>query len=219
MVTKKLRDLILVACFTLVVAAAPALADFIEVGDVGGLPGTAQIITGGGPLNTITGAISAAGDADLFQIFISNPLAFSATTVGSAVFDTQLFLFDAAGLGVFANDDSFATWQSTLPAGDPNGPIAAGLYFLGISAFDLDPVSAGGLIFPSFPFGTVFGPTGPGGALPLSGYQSSGFNTGAYIINLTGAAPVTVPEPATLLLLGSGLLGLGFLRRRKMRLN
>jgi hypothetical protein len=42
----------------------------------------------------------------MYAIYIEDPATFSATTVGGATFDTQLWLFDANGKGVVANDDS-----------------------------------------------------------------------------------------------------------------
>jgi hypothetical protein len=46
---------------------------------------------------------------------------------------------------------------------------------IGISNFDHDPVSAGGLIFPSEPFSQMVGPSGPGGASPITGWTGEGF--------------------------------------------
>ena len=67
---------------------------------------------------------------------------FSATTVGGAGFDTQLFLFDDDGAGVargkVANDDSSGTFQSTLPTAPTpltNGGTLSyppGVYYLAI---------------------------------------------------------------------------------------
>ena len=195
-------------------------ATWSEVGDAGSLPGTAQGTGAGpGPLTSISGTVAASGDADMYQIFISSPGTFSATTVGTpgTLNDTQLFLFDAGGLGIYANDDTSPTFRSTLPAGNANSPTTPGLYYLVISGFDVDPTSSGGEIFDDS-FTGVHGPTGPGGGSPISGY-SGGSGTGTYTINLTGADPsdvAAVPEPTTLALLGSGIAGL-VVRRRLRR--
>jgi hypothetical protein len=194
-------------------------------GDAGDLPATAQVTRGesGVPLTTIIGTIDNPNDVDMFKIIIVDPSRFSATTVGQpgTLFDTQLFLFDANGRGVQANDDVSTTdLRSTLTpfAGVP------GIYYLAISAFNSDPVAPGGLrIFPEPEetiapiFGLPVGPTGPGGGLPVAGWTTGGLSSGTYQIALTGAEfGSSVPEPGTFLLLGLGLAGLaGWFRRRR----
>lgn len=187
-----------------------------EVGDAGELISTAQDTSGSGsgPLTKIDGTITPS-NADMYCIKITG--AFSATTVGGATWDTQLFLFDSAGMGIFANDDSASTFQSTI-----SGAPAPGTYFLAISPFDYDPVSAGGLIFPSSPFSGLYGPTGPGGASPHTGWTGGGGPASAsYSIFLTGVefcdSAHVIPEPATMVLLAPGLAVIGLLRRRRKR--
>jgi hypothetical protein len=199
-------------------SAAPQVnaLPWTEIGNAGDLVGTAQLTTGAGALTSISGTLSTGTDVDMFGIHISSPAAFSATTVGGAGFDTQLFLFNAAGIGIYANDDSVGT-RSTLPAGHANSPTTTGLYYLAISQYNRDPFSSGGLIFPNSPFTGVFGPTGPGGALPVNSWSGSGAR-GTYTITLTGASfsnVATTPEPSSLLLLGSGLATCVAWRRRQ----
>ena len=161
---------------------APAVAEVFF--DAGQLLPDAQVIPTGTP--AITGNLSSGNDVDLFQITLAGGGTFSATTASNL--DSQLFLFDENGLGVFANDDSESTLQATLPAGSPLTPLEAGTYFLAISDFNNDPVSSQGNIFGfSEDFSPLQIPIGPGGGLPLSGFTGSGFGIGGdYAIALTG---------------------------------
>jgi hypothetical protein len=210
----------------LVVQAAPADVVWNEIGDAGQLPATAQVTMAAGdsPLTAIFGTIDTMGpngDVDMFKIRINDPAHFSASTVNAfgTLTDTKLFLFDANGKGVYANDDaSTSTVRSTLPAGLAIGPQTPGFYFLAISAFDRNPVSlpTDDLIFPTFPSTGVFGPTGPGGASPISDWRGGGVFQGTYRIDLTGALAAEIPEPASILLVGMGLAGvLGCYGRRR----
>lgn len=187
---------------------------FTEVDDAGESLSTAQVIpSGASPLESISGTLSGFDDpADLFQIFLTAGQSFFASTVGGADFDTRLFLFDADGSGIYFNDDSSGTLQSTLPANSSFTPTQSGTYYLGISGFDYSPVNAAGdRIFPSladFPvdvpaeniFTGVFGPTGPGGDAPLDRFDGAILNSGgSYMIALAEAE--AVPEPSSILAL------------------
>ncbi len=160
---------------------------FVEIGNAGQTLDTAQNATGaaGGFVSTIVGSLIDANDVDLYQIFLGGGQTFSASTVGGASFDTQLFLFDAEGRGVYANDDASSTLQSTLPAGSAFTPTNPGIYYLGISSFNNDPVSANGTIFLGSPT-EVTPANGPGANNPLSGWNGFGGSFGDYIISLTG---------------------------------
>ena len=203
-------------------------APWFEVGDAGDLPGTAQRIVGSGPLTDIFGEIPAGPqDRDMFMIRISDPAAFSASTVvGTKVVDTQLFVFDAAGFGVLANDDDpsggIFERRARIPAGHFSGPV--GTYLIAISRHDRDPANSLGEIFPDRPFRRVHGPTGPGGGSPITFWNREFFNSSggrAYRIQLTGASFLSgtsaVPEPATVALVPFGLIalaGYGWRRRK-----
>lgn len=200
-----------VLAIVLGLAPRAAAISFNEIGDAGNLPAFSQAAGVLPLLTSITGSIGNSTDADMFAITFSQAGSFSATTVGTpgTLVDTQLFLFRFPGLGVVANDDSKLTLRSTIPS----TPVTPGLYFLGISSFDVDPLSPGGLIFPSFPFDGVFGPTGPGGGSAITGWQGVG-GTGTYTIALD-LNPV--PEPGTLLLFGTTLAGVAWARKRFFR--
>ena len=95
---------------------------FVEVKDAGEqIDGAISIVANlVQPLTAIAGSL--AGDADIFQIFISGDRPFSATTLSRETLlelpidntlgiptdlleDPQLFLFDALGNAVYGNDD------------------------------------------------------------------------------------------------------------------
>jgi hypothetical protein len=204
---------------------------YVEVPDAGESLATAQNVNtqpGGTALDAIEGVLT--GGADLFKIILTGGGTFSATTTASSLafnnFDMQLFLFNSAGIGVYANDDdpTFGP-QSTLPSGIGFTPAASGIYYLAISGTGYLPRSAGGSIFPTAggfldqSGGTqgAVGPTGPGGGSALSGWSSVSSEIGDYEIRLTGAQflPNQAPEPSTILLVWIGAAGL--LRRRKNR--
>jgi len=185
-----------------------------EVGDAGDLINTAQITIGNGSLDAING-IHEASDVDMYCIRILDPGRFIATTTGGTSWDTQLFLFDANGLGVSHNDD------------DPNGGVlqsritgqfvtAPGLYYLAISKYNRDPVDvAGALIWANTPFNVERAPDGPGAGNPLAAWVNNNSASGAYTIFLEGAGFCEVPAPGALALLGLGGLTLAGRRRRQ----
>jgi hypothetical protein len=207
----------------LAVTSTGVAAPFVEVGDAGDTPGTAQITVGVGPLDSITGSIDVVEFADVFRISITNPLTFSATTAGSLL-DTQLYLFNLDGTGIAFNDDATGV-TSTLPAGNPLlTALAPGDYLLVISTFDSDPINSAGLeIFPDTFTGVLAPIAGRGAFVDFVDDGLSDF--GPYTITLTGAGfaggatPPTaaVPEPASMTLLAAGAVGLvGRRLRRKV---
>jgi MYXO-CTERM domain-containing protein len=203
------------------------LADWIEQGDAGSLIQDAQEVKGRGqPLGVIQGFLGV-DDQDMFLIYIRDPQAFMATTVGGSSVDTQLFLFGGFipvrpthslrfppwGGGVYANDDTggFGGAQSTLPAGHMFSPPLPGYYYLAISVADADPLGfGGGLMFPSSPSTGVFGPIDD---RTIESWSGGGGEGGSYVIYLQGASD-TNPEPGMLGLLAVGLVVLVARRRR-----
>lgn len=161
----------------------------------------------------------------VYKIDITDFNQFSAQTVVPTfntmgfgdVQDTELFLFDASGNAVYANDDypDGTSQLSLLP--NPSGglgPGANGTYFLAVtfgfdSAFD----SSGNSLFASGAFTDVVGPNPGAGSFDHwgGGTPPSDTDLRAYQINLTG-----VPEPSSLALLAPGLL-VAWTNRKRFR--
>jgi hypothetical protein len=174
----------------LVLAPVAAAAD--EDGDAGGLPATAQDLTGAG-VNTINGTLDDA-DIDMYEVCVDGGGTFSASSVGGTSVDTQLFLFDSSGRGVYANDDETedVVSQSLLPSGHALTPQARGEYYLAVGAYNIDPLGAEEPIFG--PGTGVVGPTGPGGGEPVSGWGGRSGGPGPYTLTLTGATCAPPPD-------------------------
>ena len=144
---------------TLLLATAMALPaqGWAEVGDAGNLPARAQIPDGSGPLAMIQGTLGGNGDVDLYLIDIPDVAAFSASTVGGSAIDTQLWLFDFDGRGIAHCDDASASAQSTLTG---THLVVPGLYYLGVSGYDCDPIAAGQQIWNDTPYNLERAPDG-----------------------------------------------------------
>jgi hypothetical protein len=169
-----------------------------EVGDTGELPATAQEVGPAGPLHAIDGNISGLTDRDVYKICLTSGPDFSASTIGNAGFDTQLFLLNSEGKAVYANDDigdpSLPPRVSRLPAGSLLGPQTPGVYYLAISAFNVDPNGDAGALFMTASTGVV-GPARVGGNRPMTGWFGTASTPGgAYKIDLTGAESCIPPD-------------------------
>jgi hypothetical protein len=188
----KLRLLLpIVLIAGLAVTPAALAVPVSEQGDAGETPATAQNVTTQ-LVTSISGEL-AVEDTDVYRVCLAGGRSFSATTVGTTTTNTQLFLFDGAGRGVYANDDSADTTQSTLPAGDPLTPAAPGEYLLAVSPYDRDPESDAGAIFNNVAY--LVGAGGRGAASPLvrwAGYQRA---AGAYEVRLTGTRACEAVAP------------------------
>ena len=198
---------LLLTTLAILLGAPAGAAPWAEVGDAGDLPATAQIPNGLGSLDSITGVIFTSLDKDMYVIQITDPALFSATVLpAGTLLDPQLFLFDAAGVGVYGNDDDGDPF-STLPAGDALSPTVAGTYHLAISGFDNDPTDGIVEIFVDVKLGVQ----APAILAPVAGWSPT-FSVfgGSYEIALTGASfvggeAVPVLQPWGMALLAAGL--------------
>ena len=205
---------------SLLAAATMNAQNYAEVGDAGASVPGAQSTGASGALTSITGSILSLNDGDFFYITITNPMAFSASTVGNGnTLDTMLYLFTMNGNPIILNDDApgGGSIGSSLPAG--SFTLSIGTYIIGISLSGAEPLNAANQqLFADGVFSTdIRGPRN--GALgPVTGVSGGAFpGAGAYTITLTGASRA-VPEPSSVALLAiSGVGGLIVLRRRVRR--
>jgi hypothetical protein len=171
---------------------APSAFAVSESGDAGDLPASAQDLGANG-FNTVFGSFTGGGDVDVYRMCLADGASFSAATQAATPRDTQLFLFESHGLGVYSNDDAgLGVRVSRLPADHRFSPAAPGEYFLAISSFNNDPQSVAGEIFPDlfssalYPDGVVPA-AGVGAGEPVSGWSGPTRGpAGLYRINVTG---------------------------------
>ena len=186
----------------LALALAPGALAANEVGDAGNLRVTANDM-GGSAVTQINGTFTDAMDADVYRLCLTDGASFSANSVGGntpTTLDTQMFLFDSQGYGVYANDDWNGARGSTLPAQHRYSPHAGGEYFLAISSYNRDPQSSQGEIFQDnfshmlFPDGVLYA-NGFGAAETLSGWNGrANGGPGTYRILLTGTRSCVPPD-------------------------
>ncbi|HEX6583349.1 MAG TPA: PxKF domain-containing protein [Thermoleophilaceae bacterium] len=158
-----------------------------ENGDAGSLPSSSQNLATEA-VSVIEGGFTGGGDADVYRLCLSGGKTFSASTVGGSERDTQLFLFNSGGFGIYGNDDAaFGVRTSLLPANHQYTPTAPGEYFLAISSFNSDPQSSLGPIFPDTFAPIVVDARDRGASEPVSGWAGlMRGSAGPYRINLTG---------------------------------
>jgi hypothetical protein len=164
---------------------------------------------------TFGGNVTANDPVRLFSFTVTNASLVTATL--NASFDPALSLFDGAGdlLNIAVDEDGIGPPfvamldDEFMPVGVM---LAPGTYFLSVTPLPLLP---GDNLREGFFFATdQFG-------FPLT-FADFGFTSGSFTLTISGAGvtqagTAPVPEPATLVLLGTGLAGAAAARRRKRR--
>lgn len=195
--------------------ALPAEAvTFTELGDAGQNLITANVVqgaVGAGGTDVISGRISGiVNDADLFSLTLSAGTTFSATVTGIDLDDSQLFLFNAAGFGLTANDDISAT---NVFSAISFTIATSGTYYLGISGYNYDPQDSTDYIFPDTQFGQVAPVAGAGRLSDWVARTPGPVSFGDYTISLT---TTPIPEPSSVLGL-MAVAGFGAVAFRRKR--
>ena len=186
-------------------AFAPGALAVSESGDAGGMPSTAQDL-GSAAVTEIAGSFTDGADVDVYHLCLSNGASFSASTVGRTALDTQIFLFDSQGFGVYANDDAAPMVRgSWLPANHRFSPTTGGEYYLALSSFNNDPRSAAGEIFPDgfmpnlYP-DAVVNPVGVGADEPIATWVGPTRGpAGTYGVSVTGTTTCDTTPPTVAL--------------------
>lgn len=222
------RYVLIGGLFLTLLSTAPASAALIFASGAGSLPATAQDLSGQFP-DEIVGTLDFPDGVNMFRIYL-DASAFSAITVLpilQGVPDTELFLFDSSGAGVYMNDDqTFSDTQSCLPSliGNPcpsprngAGPVSSGFYYLAITRSANMPIdSMSNPLFAPLLSTDVAGPVSPN---PIADWDNGAFSSPDFdLVNYDIVLTGTIPEPATGVLTAAAVFALGLFRKKLLRL-
>ena len=146
--------------------------------------------------STFNGRLNTGTDVDMWKIFICDPAAFSATTVGGLTVpgtatgsDTALYLFSPDGNGISYNDDVTGTDFNSLLANTQVASLSAGEYYLAVAYFGNRPTNASAqTIWSEFAPTATVPPTGLGAPGPVADWNGLGTTVANYTLTLTGVS-------------------------------
>src|SRR5436305_4615932 len=95
----------LMACTLMTLGSVALGVPLPEISDAGDLPASAQILPDLATVTSITGSIQTPTDVDMYRFTVAAPMTLSFMVAASSTIDSQLFLFNASGAGLWANDD------------------------------------------------------------------------------------------------------------------
>jgi len=140
---------------------------------------SAQLPLGFGAHLQIDGTLLTGGDADMYCVHIPDPGVFMATTCDGPLGDSQLWLFDLAGLGITYDDDApdgTCGLQSKITGVFVPAP---GNYLLTVSPYNWDALDAAGSpIWNNTPYNVERAPDGPGAPGPVAGWGVNVYDEG-----------------------------------------
>jgi hypothetical protein len=150
----------------------------------------------GRSIGSIVGTLEANG-ADVYRVDICDTGAFVAEVrrwLGAP--DTQLFLFDADGMGVIMNDDSPVVIGDRRSRLDGEHVLAPGTYYLAITASNRDPIaSTGERLWLDVPYEMIRAADGEGAGRAFAEWFGETPAAGTYEIALSGVAGVGSCNP------------------------